>query len=318
MPLETATYTADLVTSNPAASDAVSTTDDHLRMIKGALKATFPNFSSAPLNSTQANIDATVQIVGNGVSLLASNHALNTASSGLNFTTVQRMDLVVNGVTPMQLNDDLSVIHNGPVTVNGAVNSTGVLNGPGAVPIGGMVMWLSDTLPTLGQWCWANGGVLSRTGNGAALYGLIGTTYGSGNNVDTFNVINMCEVVPSGKSGMGGASSPGLLQSISSATKGVLGGLFGADTTTLQTTNLPPYTPAGSISGYLADNRANLTLIQTPTGGPVYIGGSSQGGGTAVPASFTATFSGSPQGGASTPFGNLGPRRTVNFIIRIG
>lgn len=41
MPLETATYLSDLVTSNPAASDPLSNADDHLRLLKATAKATF-------------------------------------------------------------------------------------------------------------------------------------------------------------------------------------------------------------------------------------------------------------------------------------
>lgn len=41
MPLETATYISDLVTSNPAASDPLSNADDHLRLLKATAKATF-------------------------------------------------------------------------------------------------------------------------------------------------------------------------------------------------------------------------------------------------------------------------------------
>jgi microcystin-dependent protein len=57
MPLETAAYIPDLVVTNPAASDPLSNADDHLRLIKLVLKNTFPNFTDAALNSTQANLD---------------------------------------------------------------------------------------------------------------------------------------------------------------------------------------------------------------------------------------------------------------------
>jgi hypothetical protein len=40
VPLETATYVSDLVTSNPAASDPLANADDHLRLVKATLKAT--------------------------------------------------------------------------------------------------------------------------------------------------------------------------------------------------------------------------------------------------------------------------------------
>jgi len=47
MGLETGTYIDSLNSSNPTASDAVSQGDDHLRLIKATVKATFPNLSNA-------------------------------------------------------------------------------------------------------------------------------------------------------------------------------------------------------------------------------------------------------------------------------
>lgn len=45
MGLESATYVDDLITSNPNATDSRGQGDDHLRLIKTALKGTFPNAS---------------------------------------------------------------------------------------------------------------------------------------------------------------------------------------------------------------------------------------------------------------------------------
>lgn len=47
MGLESATYISDLNTSNPAASDAKSQGDDHIRLLKSTIKTTFPNVSGA-------------------------------------------------------------------------------------------------------------------------------------------------------------------------------------------------------------------------------------------------------------------------------
>jgi hypothetical protein len=47
MALETATYINGLVSTNPASSDAPSAGDDHLRLIKATLLATFPNVTGA-------------------------------------------------------------------------------------------------------------------------------------------------------------------------------------------------------------------------------------------------------------------------------
>ena len=42
MPLETATYTNDFVVTNPASSDGMNNADDHMRLIKAAVKNTLP------------------------------------------------------------------------------------------------------------------------------------------------------------------------------------------------------------------------------------------------------------------------------------
>ena len=47
MALETATYISDLVSTNPTSSDNMSQGDDHLRLLKSTIKATFPNVSGA-------------------------------------------------------------------------------------------------------------------------------------------------------------------------------------------------------------------------------------------------------------------------------
>lgn len=60
MSLESATYIADLNSSNPTGNDLVSAADDHIRLLKAVLKGQFPNFTAAPLNATQAQLDALV------------------------------------------------------------------------------------------------------------------------------------------------------------------------------------------------------------------------------------------------------------------
>ena len=47
MALESATFIDGLVTTNPTGADAKSTADDHLRLIKSTVKATFPNITGA-------------------------------------------------------------------------------------------------------------------------------------------------------------------------------------------------------------------------------------------------------------------------------
>ena len=72
MALETATYLNGLVSSNPAGADSPAQGDDHLRLIKSTLLATFPNFTAAALAATQAQIDAAVAYSVRTQSLMAA------------------------------------------------------------------------------------------------------------------------------------------------------------------------------------------------------------------------------------------------------
>lgn len=56
MALETASFISDLVDTNPAGTDTKAQGDDHIKMIKRVIKATFPNVIGAVLAShTQIN-----------------------------------------------------------------------------------------------------------------------------------------------------------------------------------------------------------------------------------------------------------------------
>lgn len=59
MPLESATYISDLNSSFPLSTDTVSQSDDHLRLIKAAIKATFPNVNS-PVTATPASLNSPI------------------------------------------------------------------------------------------------------------------------------------------------------------------------------------------------------------------------------------------------------------------
>src|SRR6185312_12307842 len=67
MALETASYVANLVESNPDGGDQRSTADDHIRLLKAALKRTFPKLDGAvSLSAAQVmfsnDLSASVQL----------------------------------------------------------------------------------------------------------------------------------------------------------------------------------------------------------------------------------------------------------------
>ena len=56
MALESATYIDGLVSANPVTTDGLNQGDDHLRLIKSAVKATFPNLTGA-VTASQAELN---------------------------------------------------------------------------------------------------------------------------------------------------------------------------------------------------------------------------------------------------------------------
>ncbi len=68
MGLETGTYIDSLNSSNPTASDAVSEGDDHIRLIKSTVKATFPNISNA-VTSTHTELNLLDGVTANTTEL---------------------------------------------------------------------------------------------------------------------------------------------------------------------------------------------------------------------------------------------------------
>ena len=57
MALESGTYISDLVATNPTGSDPLAFADDHLRLLKSTIKASFPNITGA-VTKTNAEINA--------------------------------------------------------------------------------------------------------------------------------------------------------------------------------------------------------------------------------------------------------------------
>lgn len=65
MALESASYISDLVTTNPAGTDGLDKADDHIRLIKAVLKATFPNLNAA-VTATPSQLNGAAP-VGSGM-----------------------------------------------------------------------------------------------------------------------------------------------------------------------------------------------------------------------------------------------------------
>ena len=82
MALETGTYIDSLVVTNPAATDALSQADEHLRLLKSTIKATFPNVDAA-VTATPAELNTKTAIVSDG-----TNATFNTGITAAKIKTL--------------------------------------------------------------------------------------------------------------------------------------------------------------------------------------------------------------------------------------
>lgn len=96
MPLETATYIDDLVATNPASGDGLGGADDHLRLIKAALLATFPNITGE-VTATHDELNSGVPI---GTIAMFYSATPPTGWAVCNGQTVSRTDGGGSIVTP--------------------------------------------------------------------------------------------------------------------------------------------------------------------------------------------------------------------------
>ena len=206
MALETATYISDLNAANPAATDGLAQADDHFRIIKGAVKATFPNVTGA-ISATHGALDAAATFAG---AITASVASINNLSN-ITATADQLNSTSLIGTLPVvgTLAQGSVVVGNSSSVATAVTLGTSgtVLTSNGsdaawtALPVvssfdAGMVqMFANTTVPT--GWLECDGTAVSRT-TYATLFAAIGTAYGVGNGSSTFTLPDMRGEFPRG------------------------------------------------------------------------------------------------------------------------
>ena len=115
MGLETGTYIDSLNSSNPAAGDPVNEGDDHIRLVKSTVKATFPNISGA-VTSTHTELNLLDGVTANTTELnYLDITTLGTAQASKAVTADANID--ITGVRNFTMTGTLTVGGNTAATL---------------------------------------------------------------------------------------------------------------------------------------------------------------------------------------------------------
>lgn len=187
---------------------------------------------------------------------------------------------------------------------------------PYVLPIGVAVPYFGTTEPAGNYFKFPNGQALSRT-TYADLFTQMGTTYGVGDGVTTFNVPDMCGRLPVGKDNMGGIAAKNRVTTAGSGIDGTtLGATGGAQTVVLVQANVPNY--ALSMAGATATTTSSVPVYDE-TVGLINSGTSINGFFTNVSqVTFITTIGGSiNSGGSGTAVNKMPPSIVTNYLLRV-
>jgi microcystin-dependent protein len=188
------------------------------------------------------------------------------------------------------------------IAQQGAAGATGP-QGAGANPqeVGTIKYWPVATPPQ--YWLNCDGSAVSRTGQ-AALYALIGTTYGPGDGSTTFNLPDL-----RGRVGLGVGQGSGLTNRLLAAIGGEENHVLSvaelaAHTHTITVTVAPHTHSMGNVASFTAGSGYGVGTNTAPSGYTTYA--------TTATATATAANTGSGTGHNTMP-----PFLVINFIIKV-
>lgn len=184
-------------------------------------------------------------------------------------------------------------------------------------PTGSIMIWPAATPPV--GWALCRGGAVSRTGATAALFAVIGTTYGAGDGSTTFNLPDC-----GGRVIAGSESAATRLTSGGSGISGsTLGAAGGTQTHTLLAAEIPDHTHSGtttstgSTHSHSATGSSITEQIQAPTSNSRNYMQAAGTTATDTSGSHTHTFTSSTSSAGGGAHQNTQPTIVMNYIIKI-
>jgi microcystin-dependent protein len=250
-----------------------------------------------------------------GVEIAFTVSATNGASPTLNVDSLGADPITLDGVVPVPTGTLIAgSIYTAMYYASGtAWRLKDFYQLPFTVPVGGGMDYWLPTVPN-SSFVFPIGQAISRTVY-ATLFAGMGTTYGVGDGSTTFNLPDKTGRV----SAMKEASATRLTTALGGVNGATLGAAGGFEYSQLITANLPPYTPAGSISGVASSVETtvqrNVSNITPQGGGATSVGVSNPGVITVNGNQYT--FTGTAQGGTSTKFSIIPPLIVCNYIMRV-
>lgn len=274
--------------------------------------------STAYTLSTYQNFDNLARM--NGQVIAFTPHTTNTAGSPNVTLNVDGL-----GAKSIQLNPNVELpagylVAGSPYVVlynasNGVFYLQNSFANPYLIPVGAFIDYGGATAPN-SSFVLPYGQAISRT-TYATLFSLFGTTYGSGDGSTTFNVPDLRGRVVAGKDDMGGSAASRLTGSFITGPT-TLGGAGGSESRTLVTSNLPPYTPAGTVNTGTLNVQWNIDSVSAPGSREVMIALTGSGARSGNLTAFSGfSFTGTAQGGTSAALGILQPTIVLNKLLRI-
>jgi microcystin-dependent protein len=256
------------------------------------------------------------------------DNTIDTATGSLKLNAPTGSNVAIQTTTTINGNLDLTSSPSGSGKI-----SANYLDVPNITPIGGIVMWPGglDSWPT-DNWKLCNGQEVSRT-TYSELFALVGTTYGSGDGVNTFNLPNLLERFVVGAGGNNPTVSGGTVGD--SYSRGDTGGT--KDSTIVSHTHTGTTVSSGRHThsfAYSGDNDANADpnggfmtdsnpstnigngVLGTPTQNVGEQIGGARGGDVDVNGRHTHTFT-TDSTGSSGVNQNLPPYIGLYFIMRV-
>lgn len=206
---------------------------------------------------------------------------------------------------------------------NGEFILAGFYGNPYAIPIGGFMPYVASNAAPNASFAYPCGQAISRT-TYATLFGLCGTTYGTGDGSTTFNIPDIRGRSIFGLDGMGGYATQSRVTAggsgIAGATNGATGG---GETHTLTAAESAALTYALSTTGTASDHTHGIGVGSGtgPAGGAPAAPGASRAGTYSSdgsgPVSITATTTMTSTNAGGGAHNNMPPAIMLPIVMRI-